>query len=118
MLTLVTCHVGMMISHENHIRPTWLTFHATGVAAVYAAWAPNIQCSSSNGDEEGVCELVNTYILIAAWIIPVLRELTRFRMRGFIEHGSLQSSCIAAASPSWSTVEGGALLQKVWGQSR
>jgi len=32
----------------------------------------NIPCSSSNGDEEGVCELVNTYTLIGTWIIPVL----------------------------------------------
>jgi len=52
MLTLLTCHVG--------------------IAAVYAAWVPNIPCSSSDGDEEGVCELVNTYTVIGTWIIPVL----------------------------------------------
>lgn len=52
MLTLLTCHIG--------------------VAAAYAAWVPNMPCSSSNGDETGVCELVNTYTLIGVWIIPVL----------------------------------------------
>jgi len=52
MLTLLTCHVG--------------------IATTYAAWVPNIPCSSSNGDEQGVCELVNTYTLIATWIIPAL----------------------------------------------
>lgn len=52
MLTLLTCHLG--------------------VAASYVAWIPQMQCSLSNGDEEGVCELVDTYTLIGAWIIPVL----------------------------------------------
>ena len=54
--------------------PSSLTPHAAGIAAAYAAWIPNLSCSSSNGDEEGVCELVNTYTLIGTWIIPVLRE--------------------------------------------
>lgn len=54
--------------------PPPLTPHATGIAVVYAAWVPNLPCSSSSGDEEGVCELVNIYTLIGTWIIPVLRE--------------------------------------------
>jgi len=52
MLTLLTCHLG--------------------IAVAYVVWVPNLQCSSSNGDEEGVCELVNMYMLIGTWIIPVL----------------------------------------------
>jgi len=52
MLTLLTCHIG--------------------TAAAYAAWVPNMQCTSSNGDEEGVCDLVTMYTLIGTWIIPVL----------------------------------------------
>jgi len=52
MLTLLTCHIG--------------------IAVTYAVWVPNLPCSSSNGDETGVCELVNAYILIGTWVIPVL----------------------------------------------
>lgn len=61
------------ISRGTSVLPP-LTPRATGIAAVYSAWVPNIPCSSSDGDEEGVCELVNTYTLIATWIIPALRE--------------------------------------------
>ena len=61
------------ISRSTSVPPP-LTSHAAGIAAVYAAWVPNIPCSSSSGDEEGVCELVNTYTVIGTWIIPVLRE--------------------------------------------
>jgi len=52
MLSLLTCHIG--------------------IAVAYTIWVPNMPCSSSNGDETGVCELVNTYTLIGTWIIPVL----------------------------------------------
>ncbi|KAF9652840.1 hypothetical protein BDM02DRAFT_3265871 [Thelephora ganbajun] len=52
MLTLLTCHIG--------------------VAATYVVWVPNMQCSSSNVDEKGICELVNAYMLIGAWFIPAL----------------------------------------------
>jgi len=52
MFTLLTCHIG--------------------IAATYTVWVPNMPCSSSSADEEGVCELVGTYMLIGAWIIPVL----------------------------------------------
>jgi len=52
LLILLTCHIG--------------------IAATYSVWVPNLQCSSSNGDEEGVCELVDMYMLIGTWIIPAL----------------------------------------------
>jgi len=61
------------ISRDTCI-PSLLTTHAKGIAATYVVWVPSMQCSSSNGDEEGVCELVNTYMLIGTWVIPVLRE--------------------------------------------
>ena len=54
--------------------PMFLILHALGIAATYTAWVPKMPCSSSNGDEAGVCELVNTYTLIGTWIIPALRE--------------------------------------------
>ena len=70
---LLTCHIGMIIPRNAPVLPL-LTLPATGVAATYVAWIPNMQCISSNGDEAGVCELVNTYTMIGTWIIPVLRE--------------------------------------------
>lgn len=85
---------------------------------MYTAWVPNMPCSSSNGDETGVCELVNTYTLIGTWIIPVLREYHLFSAHSSSQRGSLQSLCIAAASPLWSTVGGGALLQKLSDRNR
>lgn len=51
-----------------------LILRVIGIAAAYAAWVPDFRCSSSNGDEEGVCELVIMYMLIGTWVIPVLRE--------------------------------------------
>jgi len=52
MVSLLTCHIG--------------------VAATYTIWVPNMPCSSSDVDETGVCELVNTYTLIGTWVIPTL----------------------------------------------
>ena len=74
MVTLLTCHIGTLIYLTEHIRSPLLTLHALGIAAAYVAWLPKLRCLSSGGDEEGVCELVNTYILVGTWIIPVLRE--------------------------------------------
>lgn len=73
MMTLLTCHIGAVISMKC-IRPIVVDIAPAGIAATYVAWVPNMQCFSSDGDEEGVCELVNTYTLIGTWIIPVLRE--------------------------------------------
>jgi hypothetical protein len=43
-----------------------------GIAAAYSFWFPQFQCASDNGDEDGVCELVNMYTLIACWVNPLL----------------------------------------------
>ncbi|KAJ6630678.1 hypothetical protein B0H10DRAFT_1982325 [Mycena sp. CBHHK59/15] len=43
-----------------------------GVAATFAFWNPRFHCPTSTADAEGVCRLLNLYILIASWIIPVL----------------------------------------------
>jgi len=73
MLTLLTCHIGAVLYLTEHTLPL-LTLHIIGIAATYVAWLPKLRCLSLGGDEEGVCELVNTYILVGTWIIPVLRE--------------------------------------------
>lgn len=86
MLILLACHIG--------------------IAAAYTAWVPNMPCSSSNGDDPGVCELVNTYMLIATWVIPALLivyccclALMVYRRRGRLAAEALGSSQ-TTSSPS------------------
>jgi len=43
-----------------------------GVAGTFAFWNPRFHCPTSTADSEGVCRLLNLYILVASWIIPVL----------------------------------------------
>ncbi|KAF8212359.1 hypothetical protein K438DRAFT_1806402 [Mycena galopus ATCC 62051] len=49
-----------------------LGFAHIGVASVFAYWNPKFNCPTSTQDSGGVCRLLNLYILIASWIIPVL----------------------------------------------
>jgi len=86
MLTLLTCHIG--------------------VAVTYAVWFPSLTCSSSNGDEKGVCELVNTYMLIGTWVVPVflivycccLALMVHRRRRRLVAEGLLSKQ--VTSSPS------------------
>ncbi|TFK54968.1 hypothetical protein OE88DRAFT_1805376 [Heliocybe sulcata] len=41
-----------------------------GVAVAYVLWSPRFQCPDETPDQQGICMLINTYILIASWIIP------------------------------------------------
>jgi len=47
-----------------------LTAHI-GIAATYSFWFPTLPCAD-NGDEKGVCGLVNMYTLIGCWVNPLL----------------------------------------------
>ncbi|KAJ7285963.1 hypothetical protein C8J57DRAFT_1286367 [Mycena rebaudengoi] len=42
------------------------------VAAAFVYWNPTYQCPTTSPDAEGVCRLLNLYILIASWVNPVL----------------------------------------------
>ncbi|KAL0573272.1 hypothetical protein V5O48_008679 [Marasmius crinis-equi] len=53
-----------------------LATHLT-TAAGFASWVPRFQCPERNGDEEGICELLVVYILIASWVIPALGQSPR-----------------------------------------
>ncbi|KAJ7046663.1 hypothetical protein C8F04DRAFT_1061288 [Mycena alexandri] len=46
----------------------------TGVAGVFSFWNPKFRCQwpISTPDSVGVCRLLNLYILVASWVIPVL----------------------------------------------
>ncbi|KAJ3935263.1 MAG: hypothetical protein NXY57DRAFT_972684 [Lentinula lateritia] len=41
-----------------------------GIASSFVAWNAKFSCPTKTADEEGVCRLLNIYILIANWIIP------------------------------------------------
>ncbi|KAJ7710026.1 hypothetical protein B0H17DRAFT_1030322 [Mycena rosella] len=43
-----------------------------GIAGAFAFWNPSFHCPTATPDSEGVCRLLNLYILVASWIIPVL----------------------------------------------
>ncbi|KAJ7751957.1 hypothetical protein B0H16DRAFT_1546889 [Mycena metata] len=45
-----------------------------GVAGVFSFWNPSFRCQwpTSTPDSVGVCRLLNLYILVASWVIPVL----------------------------------------------
>jgi len=87
MLSLLICHIG--------------------IAATYTVWVPKMPCSSSNGDEAGVCELVNTYTLIGTWVIPTLLivyccclALMVYRRRGRLAAEALEPKQTSDSSPS------------------
>jgi len=43
-----------------------------GVAAFFTYWYPSLQCFEQTPDQEGVCQMINFYILMANWVNPVL----------------------------------------------
>ncbi|KAI0062330.1 hypothetical protein BV25DRAFT_672949 [Artomyces pyxidatus] len=43
-----------------------------GLAVAFAVWTPNIPCPDRTPDDEGVCQLLNVYIIMASWIPPAL----------------------------------------------
>ncbi|KAJ7156093.1 regulator of Vps4 activity in the MVB pathway-domain-containing protein [Mycena crocata] len=43
-----------------------------GIAGAFAFWNPQFHCPTTTPDAEGVCRLLNLYILVASWVIPVL----------------------------------------------
>ncbi|KAI0256638.1 hypothetical protein BJV78DRAFT_295539 [Lactifluus subvellereus] len=48
-----------------------LIFHI-GIAASFVVWNPTIPCPDDTPDDQGVCQLLNVYILIASWVPPSL----------------------------------------------
>lgn len=43
-----------------------------GTAAAFSYWGPKFKCPAQSPDQMGVCNLLNFYILVASWVIPVL----------------------------------------------
>jgi hypothetical protein len=43
-----------------------------GIASAFVVWNSKFTCPTKTADEEGVCRLLNMYILIANWVIPAL----------------------------------------------
>ncbi|KIK59801.1 hypothetical protein GYMLUDRAFT_245012 [Collybiopsis luxurians FD-317 M1] len=46
-----------------------------GIASGFVIWNSKFTCPTKTADEEGVCRLLNMYILIANWVIPSLLVL-------------------------------------------
>ncbi|KAJ3887348.1 hypothetical protein GG344DRAFT_80826 [Lentinula edodes] len=45
-------------------------YMCSGIASSFVVWNAKFTCPTKTADEEGVCRLLNIYILIANWIIP------------------------------------------------
>jgi len=43
-----------------------------GVAIFFTYWDPRFHCPDQTADQEGVCKLINLYILMANWVNPAL----------------------------------------------
>ncbi|KAG2078067.1 hypothetical protein BDR04DRAFT_1087778 [Suillus decipiens] len=43
-----------------------------GSAVAFTYWSPRIQCPDQTADQQGVCKLINMYMLMGCWIIPVI----------------------------------------------
>ncbi|KAH7877507.1 uncharacterized protein C8R40DRAFT_899508 [Lentinula edodes] len=50
-----------------------------GIASSFVVWNAKFTCPTKTADEEGVCRLLNIYILIANWIIPAALMLYKRR---------------------------------------
>lgn len=49
-----------------------LTIAQIGSAVAFTYWSPQIQCPDQTADQQGVCKLINIYMLMGCWIIPVI----------------------------------------------
>lgn len=43
-----------------------------GSAVAFTYWSPKIQCPDQTADQQGVCKLINIYMLMGCWIVPVI----------------------------------------------
>ncbi|EMD38439.1 hypothetical protein CERSUDRAFT_64702 [Gelatoporia subvermispora B] len=43
-----------------------------GTAALYSSWNAGFRCPDQNLDAQGVCRLIDMYILIGTWVIPAM----------------------------------------------
>ncbi|THH18480.1 hypothetical protein EW146_g2513 [Bondarzewia mesenterica] len=43
-----------------------------GLAMMFALWLPNFQCPNNTSDDQGICQLLNTYVMIASWVPSAL----------------------------------------------
>jgi len=43
-----------------------------GIAIFFTYWNPKFQCPEQTADSQGVCQLINMYILLANWVNPGL----------------------------------------------
>ncbi|KAG1754509.1 hypothetical protein EDB19DRAFT_1666763 [Suillus lakei] len=43
-----------------------------GSAVAFTYWIPQIQCPDQTADQQGVCKLINIYMLMGCWIIPAI----------------------------------------------
>ncbi|KAJ7632506.1 hypothetical protein FB45DRAFT_912630 [Roridomyces roridus] len=74
-LTMITLLVLLIIPFHPWLdgaRMFFLVVTHACIAGAFAFWNPKLQCPTSTPDSQGLCLLLNMYILIASWIVPVL----------------------------------------------
>lgn len=43
-----------------------------GSAVAFTYWNPQIQCPDQTADQQGVCKLINFYMLMGCWVVPII----------------------------------------------
>lgn len=53
-------------------RILFLAIGQIGSAVAFTYWNPHLQCSDQTADQQGVCKLINLYMLMGCWVVPVI----------------------------------------------
>ncbi|KAG1877864.1 hypothetical protein DFJ58DRAFT_752978 [Suillus subalutaceus] len=53
-------------------RISLLAIGQIGSAVAFTYWNPQIQCPDQTADQQGVCKLINFYMLMGCWVVPVI----------------------------------------------
>jgi len=63
-------------------------------ATAFAYWNPKFDCPAQTANQEGLCKLLNMYILICSWVIPVLLIAYAFGLILMVYRRSLDDTIV------------------------
>jgi hypothetical protein len=77
----------------------------TGTAVMFTIWNPKFQCLHQIADEEGVCRMINMFILIGAWVHTVLLFSYASGLFVMVRRRSQQTAVMTGYQPSYKADE-------------
>ncbi|OCH95038.1 hypothetical protein OBBRIDRAFT_823168 [Obba rivulosa] len=72
LLFLLLAHIGTALFENDPWFSLLPRLLRSGTAALYTAWNAGFNCPDENSDAQGVCRLINMYILLGTWVIPAM----------------------------------------------